>query len=87
MKNFKLSIVLFSLFLLSCSSDDDSSNCYQCNVNLSGQLSSTNILYCDNGDGTMEVTVDGRTKTISLEGVTFENFIIEARLIGSCTPQ
>jgi len=85
MKKIKLILLLVSFALLSCTSDEESSNCFQCNVNLSGEPANTVI--CDNGDGTVDVTSAGVTKTIDLEGVTFEDFINAAQLLGTCSRQ
>ena len=85
MKKILLSIVFFSLVMISCSSDEDPSNCYQCDVNLSGEPANTVI--CDNDDGTVDVTSEGLTKTIDLEGVSFEDFITAAQLLGTCSRQ
>ena len=89
MKNFK--IVLFSLGIIlfvSCSSDDDSaeeSKCYDCSLELLGQFIDSE--YCDNGDGTIDVTTQGVTETVDLEGTTFDSFISQVEIISSCTEQ
>jgi len=87
MKNL-LTIALFATALVftACSSDDDSTSssneCKTCEIDLLGTLTSTE--YCDNGDGTMTVTIDGQEQTVDLEGATFDDFIAAVELIATC---
>lgn len=93
MKNIRILLIsIVSITFLSCSSSDsgnDDSNalaCYDCTVNLQGLVEPTE--YCDNGDGTYDVTSSGGvTKTISLEGLSFDSFIVLVRQEGTCTRQ
>ena len=87
MKNL-LTIALFATALVftACSSDDDSTSssneCKTCEIDLLGTLTSTE--YCDNGDGTMTVTIDGQEQTQDLDGVSFNEFISVLELIATC---
>jgi len=89
MKKFK--IVLFSLGIIlftACSSDDsnnEESKCYDCSLELLGQAIDSE--YCDNGDGTLDVTTQGVTETVDLEGTTFDSFISQVEIISACTKQ
>ena len=92
MKNIRILLLsFFTIAFLSCSSSDsaDENNnalaCYDCTVNLQGLVEPTE--YCDNGDGTYDVTSSGVTKTLSLEGLSFASFIVLVEQAGSCTRQ
>jgi len=85
----KLKIVFLSLSMISlmaCSSNDDdltkTANCYDCAANLVIPLP---VQYCDNADGTVEVTTLGKTETIDLQGVSYEDFMITIKAVTSCT--
>ena len=86
--NKLLTIALFSatLLLTACGSDDDSStpaaDCKTCDIDVLGTI--TAIEYCDNGDGTMTVTVDGQEEIVDLEGASFDEFIEAVELIATC---
>ena len=69
-------LILGLVFTTSCNKDDDGGkkkDCETCELDLMG--TSLVSKFCDNGDGTMSVTVDGQTETTDLEGLTFEQFI------------
>ena len=89
MKKFKT--VLFSLGILlfaACSSDDDGASalkCYDCTLEFLGQ--SIDSEYCDNGDGTIDVTTQGVTETVDSGETTFDDFISQVELISTCTRQ
>ncbi|MGB0884411.1 MAG: hypothetical protein ACPGTG_06790 [Flavobacteriales bacterium] len=87
MQIIKLSLIGFILLTLgSCSEKETKGACYVCL-----KPNSTNsilITYCDNGDGTMEVTKGNVTITKSLNDVSFEEFILGTEISGSdCTEQ
>lgn len=79
MKKFILSFaVIAALGFTSCSSDDDNNDggtdtCETCSFDLLGTVVSSE--YCDNGDGTMDVTTEGTTETVDLEGQSFATVI------------
>ena len=78
MKKFILSFaVIAAIGFTSCSSDDDGGSndggCETCEFDLLGTTVSTE--YCDNGDGTMDVTTEGTTETVDLEGQDYDTFI------------
>jgi len=83
----KIKIVLLSIGMISfiaCSSDDDNlknANCYDCRANLTVSLP---IKYCDNADGTIDVTTLGITETVDLQGVDFEEFMAGVKALTSC---
>ena len=85
MKNIK--IVLLSIGMISfiaCSSDDDNlkkSNCYDCGPSITIPLP---VEYCDNADGTIDVTTLGKTETIDLQGVSFADFMTGIKMVTSC---
>jgi hypothetical protein len=83
-----MSIVLLGTILVftACSSDDDSSNsevndCETCDLDILGTIVSGE--YCDNGDGTITVTIDGQEETESLDGLTFDQFISAFEQLGA----
>ena len=86
-----LILCIVCIMVLSCSSSDsgnDNSNvlaCYDCTVNLEGNEEPTE--YCDNGDGTYDVTSGEVTKTQSLDGLSFASFIVLVQQEGTCTRQ
>lgn len=85
MKKLVLSAAILGLiFTTSCSKDDDGGGkvCETCNMSLMGTSITTE--YCDNGDGTMDVTVNGETETVNLEGVSFNDYIDTMRQTGMC---
>ncbi len=74
--------VVFSLMAIagivftSCSSDDDENTCASCSLNVLGTTVVTEA--CDNGDGTVRLTVNGETQTLSgddLEGVSPAEYV------------
>ena len=87
MRNIK--IVLLSIGMISfmaCSSDDDNlknANCYDCAANL--LTIPFPVGYCDNGDGTAEVTTLGMTETVDLQGVSFEDFMTTIKAVTTCS--
>lgn len=72
------------LFTASCNKDDDGGgkNCETCKISMSGSTISTE--YCDNGNGTMQMTVNGQTETVDLEGMSFDEYIKALRASGMC---
>ena len=84
----KIRIVLLSIGMISfiaCSSDDDAlknANCYDCAASITLPLP---VEYCDNGDGTIDVTTLGKTETIDLPAASFEEFMTGIKVISSCT--
>ena len=87
MKNIK--ILLLSIGMISfmaCSTDDDdnlkNANCYDCAANLVVPLP---VAYCDNGDGTADVTTLGISETVDLQGVSFEDFMTTVKAVTSCS--
>ena len=85
----KIKIVLLSIGMISliaCSSDDDdltkNANCYDCGPSLTIPLP---VEYCDNADGTIDVTTLGKTETIDLQGVSFADFMTGIKTVTSCT--
>ncbi len=86
MKKFTLLTLAIGLFAFtSCSSDDDggdggNSDCVVCSMSMEGNSIDTE--YCDNGDGTMTVTVRSGGQEVSQdqdipEGTTFDEIISE----------
>ncbi|WP_224485364.1 hypothetical protein [Robertkochia aurantiaca] len=62
---------LFTAFMaialaVSCTSDDDELQCKSCN------FGGMDIELCDNGDGTMLVTIAGESESVDLQGQSFE---------------
>ena len=87
MRNIK--ILLLSIGMISfmaCSSDDDNlknANCYDCAASLTPLLPP--IAYCDNADGTVDVTtLGGISETVDLQGVSFEDFMTGIKMVTSC---
>ena len=81
MKKLVLSAAIFGLiFATSCSKDDDGGGkeCVTCNT------SGITVEYCDNGDGTMDMTVGGQTETTELAGTSFNDYINALRQMGMC---
>lgn len=75
--------MLTSIAFISCSSDDDETQnaCETCDVGaLLGIPAVTE--FCDNGDGTITSTVFGESTTESLEGLSFETFVANLKLLG-----
>ncbi|MEN1784006.1 MAG: hypothetical protein AAGF77_02610 [Bacteroidota bacterium] len=87
MRNLILNLTLVIAFVfVGCSSDDDNGNdnestCVTCEVEFLVTITSE---YCDNGDGTVDVTTDGQTETVDLEGVPFSTYIEQIGLLGTC---
>lgn len=83
MKKFTLLALAIGLFAFtSCSDDDDggggNSDCVICSMSMEG--GSIDTEYCDNGDGTMTVTLRSGGQEVSQEqdipeGVTFDDYI------------
>mgnify|MGYP001813895403 CR=1 FL=1 len=78
-KSVFLALTFGALVFTACSKDDDKTDtfieeCQTCNLELLGESISTEI--CDNGDGTITLTVLGQEEIQELdEGVTFAQFI------------
>ena len=83
-KNALLSLTM--LTFIACSKSDDTTpenSCYDCTLEFLGIIANTE--YCDNGDGTLEVTTDSSSETLSLDGASFEEFMSGVKLISACT--
>ncbi len=65
-------MALAGLLFVGCSKDDQE-KCSTCTFSLA-ELSVTSK-YCDKGDGNVEITTDGQTQTVSMNGATFDDFI------------
>lgn len=81
MKKLLLSAAILGLVITtSCSKDDDGAarECVTCN------MSGLTAEYCDNGDGTMDMTVGGQTETMDLDGTNFNDYINALRQMGMC---
>lgn len=83
--NKKLLLLGFftALTITSCADDEsDIATCQECTI--LEELTT----YCDNGDGTIEVTIEGVTTTENLNGVSFNTFIRAANAAGgNCKDQ
>ena len=79
-----IAMMFVALNFVGCSKDDDQepeSKCRECST--LGVTAS----YCDNGDGTVNVTIAGQTTKTELEGgQSFSDFIasIDSNPLGSC---
>jgi hypothetical protein len=86
MRNIKIALLSIAMIsLIACSSDDDelkNANCYDCAANL---LIPLPVAYCDNGDGTADVTTLGITETVDLQGEAFEDFMTAVKAVTSCS--
>jgi len=88
MKNIKIALLSIAMIsFLACSSNDDdlknaNANCYDCNANLTIPLP---VEYCDNADGTVDMTTLGITETVDLQGVAFEDFMTTIKAVTSCS--
>ena len=83
MKYIKIILVgLLMISFISCATNDDREDCYNCDANLAVPVA---IQYCDNGNGTMDVTTNGLTKEVDLLGQSFEDFIAGAQLVTNCS--
>ena len=83
--NVLMAIVV--LVFLSCSKDDDNNvqqECQICSIEFDEELGEgATIEFCDNGDGTVTITVDGEEETESLDGASFNEFILALELFGA----
>ena len=87
MRNIKIVLLSIGMILfIACSSNDDdltiNANCYDCAANLVIPLP---VAYCDNADGTADVTTLGITETVDLQGVPFEDFMTTVKAVTSCS--
>ena len=84
----KIKIVLLSIGMISfiaCSPDGDilkNANCYDCKANITVPLP---VVYCNNADGTIDVTSLGITETVDLQGVSFEEFMAGVKALTNCS--
>ncbi|MDX5585432.1 MAG: hypothetical protein QNK20_11015 [Aureibaculum sp.] len=87
MRNIKIALLCIAMIsFIACSSDDDelkNANCYDCAANIVALVPA--IDYCDNADGTVDVTSLGITKTVDLQGVSFEEFMTAVKAVTSCS--
>jgi len=83
MKKILLSgLVGLALLTTSCGSDDDNNNCSTCTNEILGIEIVAD--YCDNGDGTINVTIEGETETVDLpDGISFSDFISQQEGAGA----
>ena len=71
-----------ALFFISC--EDDNELFGECQVCTYDNMGVPNdIEYCDNGDGTIEVSENGVSETQDLGAVSFEQFIASQEQIGA----
>jgi hypothetical protein len=87
MRNIKIVLLCIGMIsFIACSSNDDdltkNANCYDCSANLTIPFP---IDYCDNADGTVDVTTLGITETVDLQGVPFEDFMTTVKAVTSCS--
>lgn len=84
MKKIILSLaVIAAISFTACSDDDDPQRtCQTCDLDFFGAVISSQ--YCDNGDGTMTVTIEGQEEVVSLEGQSFSEFIAAFEEVGTC---
>ncbi len=86
MRNIKIALLSIAMIsFIACSSNDDdlkNANCYDCAANL---LIPLPVEYCDNGDGTADVTTLGITETVDLQGEAFEDFMTAVKAVTSCS--
>jgi len=75
--------MLISIAFISCSSDDDEIQkaCETCDVGVLVSIPAVTE-FCDNGDGTITSTVFGESTTESLDGLTFDAFVANLKLLG-----
>ena len=82
MRNIKIALLSIAMIsFIACSSNDDdlkNANCYDCAANL---LIPLPVAYCDNGDGTADVTTLGITETVDLQGEAFEDFMTAVKAV------
>lgn len=87
MKKIILSVaMLTSLAFVACSDNDDNQKkCISCEYSGAGTTKPIKTEYCNNGDGTMTITVEGiQTVTSDIpEGSTFEDVIEAAKTQGT----
>lgn len=83
MKKVLFSALVVCLAFTSCKKDDDGGgkDCQTCK--LAAQGTTVSSQFCDNGDGTIEITTAGQTSTQSLGGQTFSQFIASYELLGA----
>ena len=86
MRNIKIALLSIAMIsFIACSSNDDdlkNANCYDCAANL---LIPLPVEYCDNGEGTADVTTLGITETVDLQGEAFEDFMTAVKAVTSCS--
>jgi len=86
MRNIKIALLSIAMIsFIACSSNDDelkNANCYDCAANL---LIPLPVEYCDNGDGTVDVTTLGISETVDLQGEAFEDFMTAIKTVTSCS--
>jgi len=71
------------LVLLACGNDDDNNvqqDCKICSFGIDADLEEAT--FCDNGDGTVTVKANGEETTESLDGASFNEFILALELFG-----
>jgi hypothetical protein len=77
-------LILGLVFTTSCNKDDDGGSKKDCKTcDLTAQGTTVTSKFCDNEDGTIEVTTGGQTQTQDLNGVTFEQFIAAYEQLGA----
>ena len=85
MKKLLFSALILGLVLTtSCNKDDDGGSkkdCETCNLDILGTPLVSK--FCDNGDGTISVTIDGQTENTDLNGVSFAQYIASYEQAGA----
>lgn len=85
----RMVIALFAIGMfgfVACSDDDDDddqsgSDCEVCEITILTETVTSE--FCDNGDGTITIIVDGVEETENLEGATFDQFIAAYEALGA----
>lgn len=75
-KVFLLIALVATASFTGCSKDDDENKCATCSIDFLGTALVTEA--CDNGDGTVTLTVNGESQVVSgdeLEGATPAEFV------------
>jgi hypothetical protein len=74
------------LLFFACGNDDDNNTqeCQICSFGIDEEIEEEVIVeFCDNGDGTVTIKADGEEVTESLDGATFNEFILALEIFGA----
>jgi len=85
MKKNILSIAILAMMVfVGCGDDDDgsSTSCTTCELTVSSVTTSTE--YCDKGDGTIDITINGFTSNVDLGGTSYDDYIDAIELSSTC---